>query len=387
LGSKFEEFRGKTAEGSGLGSTEEEIIEAYGEPSERAPRYRFLGLAIMKYEGLGMTFLFREEKVGGMMIRGDEEMLRKREAEEASKKIQERAPEPAEKEAISASELWDLQRAYFEDISSFHFDVTITSVVAGEDRTSSLSSGEYEMKISLTVEGEKYRIETTSKDKATGKTNRMIWAFDGSKYQHLVGSYVYTEKTPDAKKVREYSHLLANAPIFLAYGFPREESVGVAQGKLEALKKPETWAAAAKVTRGMRRDRMFGRDGVVVTLGGYEKSFGAERSRELFFAQDLGYFPVYWEIKRVTSQGESLGTWRVSETKVVNGTVVPIVIEGEEPSPEGGPTISAVMVVDSATVKINEKVDPEIFTALVPEDDIQSGKIKVVDVNAQQKLR
>ncbi len=291
--------------------------------------------------------------------------------------------EEGAKKEISASELWELQRKYFQGISSFHFDMTITTVATGEDAKGVPAPGKNEVTMSWTVEGDKYRIGTSFQNKATGETDKAIYAFDGAQHQFLQGSTLFVEKTPDIEKVK-YSPFLMSVPIFLAYGFAWPESQGVPQVNLGIMQRPETWAAAAKTTREIRRARTFDQDGVVLTLGEYER-FGMRYSMEVFFAQDLGYFPIHWKTKTIAPAGESVGEWRVSKTKLVEGTVIPIRVEAEEASPQGKERISTVIAVNAATAKINQKVAPDVFTSLLPEDDIQSGKIKVVDVDAQKK--
>jgi len=221
--------------------------------------------------------------------------------------------EEGAKKEISASELWELQRKYFERISSFHFDMTITTEATGEDAKGMPAPGKGEVGMSWTVEGEKYRIETSFANKETGGTDRAIYAFDGSQYQVLQGSTLLIQKTPEVEKVR-YSPFLMSVPIFLAYGFAWPESEGVPQVNLEVMEKPETWAAAAKTARGMRRTRMLDQDGVVVALGEYER-FGMKYTMEVFFSEDLGYFPIHWKTKTVAPEEESSGEWRVSKTR------------------------------------------------------------------------
>jgi len=77
LGPRVRDFAGKTAAGIGIGSTEEEIVEAYGEPSSRRQDPNSM---TMKYDGMLMTFTLMDGKVAVMMIRGDKEMLKKRAA-------------------------------------------------------------------------------------------------------------------------------------------------------------------------------------------------------------------------------------------------------------------------------------------------------------------
>jgi len=74
LGPRVRDFAGKTAEGIGIGSTVEEVVEAYGEPSSKGPGQ-------MQYDGMLMTFTLEDGKVAVMLMRGDKEMLKKRVAE------------------------------------------------------------------------------------------------------------------------------------------------------------------------------------------------------------------------------------------------------------------------------------------------------------------
>jgi hypothetical protein len=60
-------FTGRTKEGIGLGSTREELVKAYGEPSKEE---KFVGAReSMRYETLGMTFSLEAGKVHHMIVR------------------------------------------------------------------------------------------------------------------------------------------------------------------------------------------------------------------------------------------------------------------------------------------------------------------------------
>lgn len=60
-------FRGQTKEGIGMNSTREQVIRAYGEPTQ-AEKMR-AGIESLKYQGLGITFTLEGGKVHHMIVR------------------------------------------------------------------------------------------------------------------------------------------------------------------------------------------------------------------------------------------------------------------------------------------------------------------------------
>lgn len=66
-GPLVKKFRGKTKEGIGLGSTRDELVKTYGEPSRDQ---KFLGAReSMKYDALGITFSLEAGKVHHLIVR------------------------------------------------------------------------------------------------------------------------------------------------------------------------------------------------------------------------------------------------------------------------------------------------------------------------------
>ena len=64
-------FKGRTKEGIGMRSTREDVLRAYGEPTE-SEKFRG-GLESMKYQPLGITFTLEGGKVHHMIVRLDGE--------------------------------------------------------------------------------------------------------------------------------------------------------------------------------------------------------------------------------------------------------------------------------------------------------------------------
>ena len=73
---KFADFEGKTAEGVGIGSTEEDVVQAHGEPTRRESEGKDL-----RYEPMGMLFFLKDGKVVGIWVVGDMDVVKKRQKE------------------------------------------------------------------------------------------------------------------------------------------------------------------------------------------------------------------------------------------------------------------------------------------------------------------
>jgi len=297
---------------------------------------------------------------------------------------EEKNPEPA---AITLTQLWDIQQKYFQQIKSFHFDMTMKTGTRPEGQQGE-PVWERETRMSWTVDGEKYRIETEFLKQATATSQKAVYAFDGSHYQWLSGPRLYVEKSLDPNQVK-YSPFLGSVPLFMPFGFAyritTEKGVPTLRVNLEIFKSPETWAAVAKTAQGIQPTRMLDHDGVLVQFAEREQA-GAKLSQQVFFAKDLGYFPIYTKSAGTTAGGQMTGHSRVTETKAIGSVLVPMRFEDTSKDSQGKESVT-IMTVDPATAQVNQKIDPAVFATLVPQADIDSGKVKVVDTDALMKRR
>ena len=61
-------FAGHTKEGIGFGSSRDDIIHAYGEPSTTESSPKAPGVEVLRYKSLGLFFMLRDEKVLNMSV-------------------------------------------------------------------------------------------------------------------------------------------------------------------------------------------------------------------------------------------------------------------------------------------------------------------------------
>jgi len=71
---KFADFEGKTAEGIGIGSTEAEVVSAYGDPTKRESEE---GVTLLRYENMQTLFMLGDGGVLSVWLVDDTQLGRK----------------------------------------------------------------------------------------------------------------------------------------------------------------------------------------------------------------------------------------------------------------------------------------------------------------------
>ena len=296
----------------------------------------------------------------------------------------------------SAKDLWNRQHLYFQSISSLEFRSTMEFVFSEELKQKRKSPVEkLEITMHFTSDGQMYRSEVSFVDFATGKRGKTITACNGELYQIL---QVANAQVLSVSKSIENMPILKHNPYMgmnqmllpFAFGFHTGCSGGgstaddaPASLSLDTLRKSATWSHLVKDTAEIRQTNMYGHDCLVVKL---KKIKGVIRPGvyEIYFAADLGYFPIYY--KQVDLQGMVILEVRVLNT-AKHGTeniVIPLRIETKEYSDDGKLMQSSIAQIDSKTLKVNQGINTEVFTISASENDINSGVVRYVDIDAQK---
>jgi hypothetical protein len=66
--SPFKTFAGHTPDGIGIGSSKEDIVRAYGEPTAVESDPKTPDIEVLRYKSLGLFFMLRDGKVLGMAV-------------------------------------------------------------------------------------------------------------------------------------------------------------------------------------------------------------------------------------------------------------------------------------------------------------------------------
>jgi len=269
---------------------------------------------------------------------------------------------------MSAKELWDRQYLYFQNISSLAFFSTSGLVFSEEmKQKQKLPIDKLETTMDFCLDGNKYRSEVSFLDVARGKKDKAITAYNGQLYQIFqanAASLTVSKSTENMMLLRYNPYMGMNqtlVPFLFAFHSTRDVRLAD-QPSIDTLKKPETWSHLVKDTGEIHQTNMNNRDGVSVTLKKEQEDITRKGIYEIFFATDLGYFPTYYKLT-------SLGGVLLFEVKILEtqkcgskNIIIPLRIETKECFDDGKPAQSMILEIDPKTLKVNEKISPEIFT-------------------------
>lgn len=306
----------------------------------------------------------------------------------------------AEKSAdtISAKELWNRQHLYFQKISSLEFDSTMTLILTEEQKRQMQSpSDKPEWRMVFACDGEKYRSEVSFLSFSTGKESKTITAYDGKSYQHFNkegnAAFLRVSKNIDKLPIFKWNPYMGPNQMLVPFlfvfraGCPGGSS-GVGEDtfdsiSLDTLQNAQTWSRLINATEKIQPTSIDGHHGLLVTV---RKTEGTKEQSicEIFFAADFDYFPIYW--KRLSLDGEVLSKVEVLETKKcgTEGIIIPLHIESKDYL-KGKLMQSGIYEILPKTLKVNQEVDEKIFTIPVSQDDINSGRIRYIDLDALKK--
>jgi hypothetical protein len=201
-------------------------------------------------------------------------------------------------------------------------------------------------------DGDRFRIESTPVQAGQpGSGGTSTKAYNGTKYQSLNGDAKHLIESKEPLEERTIDVFNPLTPCYQFLFSPNERP------SWHIVKDPQRWELAARSARFVGNQIIDNRKYSIVEFRPPNDTV----TRRVFFAEDLGYFPMRWELYSATSVLGAVGS--VTEFKQIDGVLIPIRIDLESfplPNGRGGAKIS--VNADSSTLLVNEPIDQEIFT-------------------------
>ncbi|MCM8808264.1 MAG: hypothetical protein NC926_10075 [Candidatus Omnitrophica bacterium] len=275
---------------------------------------------------------------------------------------------------VSASEvekILQIQNKYFQKLYSAEFSSKVTVVNTEEGMKKGLSIDKFESGMKFILKGTKYRSEVPMGD----RKGSYVSLYDGRKYQFLeIRDKSILFVSDNLQSQNPYNGLNPLLAPFM-FVFQKGDIVSI-----ESLQKPEIWSRLAKESVATQNTEKFGYNGISILFNkNSDFSSGKQENYEVFFAEDLNYYPIYW--KGTNHLTRTLTETKVLETKIYDkesgGIVIPIRIESNAYSENGKLLQSSTIEIDVNTLKINQPVKDEVFTIPISQVD------RYVDVNVK----
>lgn len=207
------------------------------------------------------------------------------------------------------------------------------------------------------AKGSRYRSAFSVSDSEGTTSGATVIAWDGRRYQvanSAGGGSVSTSKT----QAKPDPYGTSNALLL-----PYEYAFWSGDLKtLSHLRSPATWSKLAKAAREVKEATVDGHQGITVSFAVTAASTNKKLTYNVFFARDLGYFPLQWDLHYPDGR---ISTCRVTSTKVFGSDteriVLPLRIEGTEEK-DGRVRSRTTIEVDPASLQVNEQVEDSLFT-------------------------
>lgn len=254
------------------------------------------------------------------------------------------------------------QHGYIQGMSSLEFRLTTLQTYEGDSpairRTKSTEAR-------FVHAGEKYRVEVTSMNSATGAT--VTRAYDGELYQTLVS-------------IGEKKQLIVSRsrPSNFHYGNPHplltleHYATGCGQeNSLEGMREIARWSELSSCVSSITESAIQGWDGGerTGTILRMHRPFDCEGESEseieyrITLDPDLGYLPSRWEAVMTSGRQSDCTVSDVTKIATPSGEIAfPLRLERTYYSAEGELTGTMTLQVDEDSLRVNEPVDESEFT-------------------------
>ena len=197
--------------------------------------------------------------------------------------------------------------------------------------------------------------------------NAMVWAFDGKHYQSKTGHVVTI-----SSKAPEQAPYMLGVPVFYThlFGVEVEKPLGADQ-----LRSVELWKNLASKVRSQRKADWQGYSCEVLEIAG-DNPHVDEMSFEIYFAEELAYFPIRSKGTGRTDKGEVVfeGDLQVTDVQQIAGPgdttiVIPTEIVTVDYDGEGNPWQTGTYTIEKNSLKVNADIADSAFTLPVGEND------------------
>ncbi|HNQ35095.1 MAG TPA: hypothetical protein PKN80_03420 [bacterium] len=263
----------------------------------------------------------------------------------------------------NAEEICMKQYKYFQKLYSIQFDskvcVTLSKDILLEQPN---LSNQLIWEIKFISNGSKYRSEVTSIDPIKRLKKTFITTYNGEDYRILeIGekSILYLKKSWNTDN--PYNGTITILTPF-QFAFQKGDI-----GTIETLKKTEIWQRLANKAIEVKSFQKLGYKGINITFKVSDFNNAKERIYEVFFAEDLDYYPIFWRtIDPTTKRCDEISVLEMRIYNIDNDRIfIPIRITGEEKFNNGGIAQTGSEEINPQTVKINQPVNNGIFTLSV----------------------
>jgi len=254
------------------------------------------------------------------------------------------------------------QIKYFQKIYSLDMRVR-GCTINSEELVKIAGKKEFQAEGRLFLNGSKYRVELFNKG-----VPYMIKAYSGEKQyvlQITKGRRILFLKRFPEEDTNPY---LGTNIIVEWYGFVFEKGDKM---NMEVLQNYSIWNRFRRRIRRIYESEMFGRKGVKVDVEKISVNSGKKEKYRIFFANDLNYFPIYWEETDTLTNSLSKQTLvNFKKYEVDDGSVIIIPLKVEGVRYRNKKIIQREWwEIDEKTLKINQPIKEEIFTIPISQAD------------------
>ncbi|MCM8803095.1 MAG: hypothetical protein NC827_07290 [Candidatus Omnitrophica bacterium] len=267
--------------------------------------------------------------------------------------------------ASEVEKILQIQNKYFQKLYSAEFSSKVAVSNTEEImKLQKLPINKFESGMNFILKGTKYRSEVPMGD---GK-GRYVSLYNGEKYQFLEirNKSILFVSSNNLQSQNPYNGL---NPLLVPFMFVFQKGDAI---NIETLQKPDIWLRLTKEAVTTQNTEKFGHKGINIIF--YKKTdfrSGKEENYEVFFAEDLNYFPIYW--KGTDHLTMTFTETKVLETKIFEkesgSIVIPIRIEVKAYFENGKLAQTSNVEIDINTLKINQPVRDEVFTIPISQVD------------------
>ncbi len=264
-------------------------------------------------------------------------------------------------DAALLDEILEMQGAGFSRMQTIQYTCTLTFQVPAEviaESTLKDVAPSTTNACKFVGSGANYLSEVCAYTTDPSVNKTITRAFNSSRYQYRGGGQLAVSSQNANDLV--YGTV---SPLVHMYYF----AIGKGENNaVHVLAAPGKWAALKGCVVSITAAEMLGHKGYTITFVGPSGSDAGNNESEVFFAQDLNYYPMYRKTKLAGVDRYSVS--QVSVTKSVStdrgDVVVPMHIEAKSYF-KGNLNTTSTVVINPDSLKINATVDSAVFT-LVP---------------------
>jgi hypothetical protein len=270
---------------------------------------------------------------------------------------------------LEITEVLSKQNQYLQKLYSLEFTAKIIGVGSEEStKLQKLPANKLESRMIFVYNGSKYRSEVLAAGPPDEKKPTYVSAYDGERY------YLLEVKQKPILFLSRRPHSFNNPyyginPVLFPFEFVFQKGDELS---IKTLQKEEIWSRLKSEIIETQKIKKSGHDGIKIILKKrLDVTTGREEIYEVFFAEDLNYYPIYWK-----STDQLIKGW--TETSVLefkrygeeNGNIIiPTRIQSNIYFEGGKFSDSLYIEIIPSTLKVNQPVKDEVFTIPISQVD------------------